>query len=112
MAKANTDIILRDVTQELTEHMNTVNKRVDDISEAQNTLATELIHEIKATSKRWFILFIVTLCLWFATIAGFILYEYYTIPVDTVTIENDDGNANYIGDDMNGDFNYGESEEN
>lgn len=77
----------------------------------QDTLATEMIREIRATSKRWFIAFIVTLCLWFATIAGFILYEYYTIPVEEVTVENEDGNANYIGNDMNGDLYNGESTE-
>lgn len=76
------------------------------------TLATEMLKEIKATSKRWFIAFIVTLCLWFATIAGFILYEYYTIPIDTVTVENDDGNANYIGNDINGDLYNGKDNEN
>ena len=72
--------------------------------------ATEMLKEIKATSKRWFIAFIVTLCLWFATIAGFIIYEYYILPVteDTVTVENKDGNANYIGNDMNGDLYNGE----
>lgn len=76
------------------------------------TLATEMLREIKATSKRWFIAFIVTLCLWFATIIGFIAYEYYTTPEDTVTVENDDGNANYIGNDMNGDINNGEDNKN
>lgn len=76
------------------------------------TLATEMIREIRASSKRWFIAFIVTLVLWFATIIGFIAYEYYTIPEDTVTVENDDGNANYIGNDMNGDINNGEDNEN
>ena len=76
------------------------------------TLATEMIREIRATSKRWFIMFLVTLCLWFATIIGFILYEYYSLPVDTVTVENEDGNANYIGDDMNGDLYNGEDNEN
>ena len=73
------------------------------------TLATEMIREIRATSKRWFIAFLVTLGLWFATIIGFILYEYYSLPVeDTVTVENDDCNANYIGNDMNGDLYNGE----
>lgn len=78
------------------------------------TLATEMLKEIKATSRRWFIAFIVTLVLWFATIIGFVLYEYYSLPVaeDVVTVENDDGNANYIGNDMNGDFNYGEDNTN
>lgn len=45
-----------------------------------------------------------------AIIAGFLWY--LSLPVeeyDTVTVENEEGNANYIGADMNGDFNYGES---
>lgn len=73
------------------------------------TLATEMLKEIKATSKRWFIAFLVTLGLWFATIGFFVWY--ISLPTEeTVTVENDDGNANYIGNDMNGDFNYGESD--
>lgn len=71
-----------------------------------DTLATELLHEVKASAKRWFIAFIIILCLWFATIGVFIWY--ISLPVEEITIENDDGNANYIGNDMNGDFNYGE----
>lgn len=60
--------------------------------------------------KRLICTLIVVLVLWAATIAGFIWY--ISLPVeeyDTVTVENSDGNANYIGNDMNGDFNYGES---
>ena len=70
-----------------------------------NTLASEMLHEIKATSKRWFIAFLVTLSLWFATIIGFILYEYYTIPVDETTIEQESDNQSrnlIIGGDYNG----------
>ena len=70
-----------------------------------NTLASEMLHEIKATSKRWFIAFLVTLSLWFATIIGFILYEYYTIPVDETTIEQESDNQSrnlVIGGDYNG----------
>lgn len=51
------------------------------------TLATEMIREIRASSKRWFIAFIVTLCLWFATIIGFVLYEYYSLPVEETSYE-------------------------
>lgn len=61
--------------------------------------------------KRLIAVLIVILVLWAATIAGFIWY--ISLPIeeyDTVTVENDSGNANYIGSDMNGDFNYGESE--
>lgn len=74
--------------------------------EKENTsLATELIRELKSTSKRWFVAFIVVLSLWFATIGGFIIY--LSLPVDetateTVTQDADDnGNNNYIGGDNN-----------
>lgn len=75
----------------------------------QKSLATELLHEIKASARRWFIAFIIMLVLWFATIGTFIWY--ISLPVDnySVEVETDDGNANYIGNDMNGDFNYGEN---
>lgn len=74
--------------------------------EKENTsLATELIRELKSTSKRWFIAFIVVLSLWFATIGGFIIY--LSLPVEetvteTVTPDADDnGNNNYVGGDNN-----------
>lgn len=73
------------------------------------TLATELLHELKATSKIWFIAFCIMVVLEFATIVGFMWY--ISLPVDELTIENDDGNANYIGNDLNGDLNNGENSE-
>lgn len=76
----------------------------------EKSLATELLHELKATSKRWFIAFCIMVVLEVATIVGFLWY--ISLPVEeleTIDIENTDGNANYIGNDMNGDFNYGES---
>lgn len=75
------------------------------------TLATELIREIKATSRRWFIAFIVVLCLWFATIIGFILYEYYSLPVEDTTYTQtvDDIDDSDIQQTIGGDLN-GESE--
>lgn len=60
--------------------------------------------------KRLITVIIVILVLWSATIAGFLWYV--SLPVDEyegVTVENEDGNANYVGNDMNGDFNYGKS---
>lgn len=61
--------------------------------------------------KRLIILLIIVIILWFATIAGFLWY--ISLPIEeysSVTVENETGNASYIGNDMNGDFNYGESE--
>lgn len=40
----------------------------------EDTLATEMLKELKAQSKRWFVSFIIVLILWFATIGVFIWY--------------------------------------
>ena len=75
----------------------------------ENTpLATELLHELKLHSRRWFIAFVIMVVIEALTITGFLWY--LSLPVDeTVTIENDDGNANYIGKDLNGVINNGEN---
>ena len=36
-------------------------------NETKDSLASELLHEVKSSSKRWFILFIITLFMLFAT---------------------------------------------
>lgn len=75
----------------------------------QEKLATELLHEIKVAAKRWFIAFLVVTVLWFATIGVFIWY--ISLPVEDIetSIENDDGNANYIGGNLSGVLNNGEN---
>ena len=81
----------------------------------KETLATEMLREIKATSRRWFIAFIVTLCLWFATIIGFIWY--ITLPVEdttyTQTVDDIDESeiTQSIGGDLDGTSNTGSTEE-
>lgn len=69
--------------------------------EGKETLATELLKEVKATSRRWFIAFCVMIGLELATIFGFMWY--ITLPEENISVENDEGNANYIGNDVNGD---------
>ena len=64
------------------------------------TLASELLHEQKTNFKRLFVVLLVVIGLWFATIAGFVVY--LSLPSEEVVVENDSGNANYIGDDLNG----------
>lgn len=70
--------------------------------------ATELLHEVKASSKRWFIAFVTVLILWFSTIGIFIWY--ISLPVEeteyTVDQEANDRSFNLIG----GDYNGGEAE--
>ena len=67
----------------------------------KETLATELLRELKISAKRWFIAFCIMVVLEIATIAGFMWY--ISLPVDesVVTVESDDnGNANYVGNDV------------
>ena len=72
-------------------------------------LATELLHEIKVSAKRWFIAFCIMFVLEVLTIAGFMWY--ITLPVDEMStvVETDDGNANYVGGSVNGVINNGEN---
>lgn len=64
------------------------------------TLATELLHELKLSAKRWFIAFVVMVILEIATITGFVWY--LSLPIDEVVVESEDGNANYVGNDVTG----------
>ena len=69
-------------------------------------LATELLHEIKMSAKRWFIAFLVMVGVEACTIAGFLWY--ITLPVDEVTYTQEmdeiDGSTatQVIGGDYNG----------
>lgn len=64
------------------------------------TLATELMKELTLSAKRWFYAFIVMVILEVCTIGGFMCY--LSLPIDEVTIESEDGNANYVGNDLTG----------
>lgn len=80
-----------------------------DENKVEISLATELLHELKASAKRWFIAFCVMVVLELATIGGFLWY--ISLPVEEwVSVENEDGNANFIGNDLNGVLNNGKSE--
>ena len=79
------------------------------MDEEGTTLASEILAELKASAKRWFIAFLVMVGIELATIAGFLWY--ISLPVEesinTQTIEDIDGNGDFlqrIGDD------YGESD--
>lgn len=74
------------------------------------TLATELLHELKASAKRWFIIAVIELFIILGIISGFVWY--LSLPVDeySVSVDNDEGNANYIGRDLNGVIDNGVSE--
>lgn len=72
------------------------------------TLATELLKELKANGRRWFRAFIIMVILEVATIIGFLWYislpveEYYSIEQ-----ESDDASSNFV---IGGDNYGGEAE--
>ena len=72
-----------------------------------DNLATELLHELKASAKRWFVAFIVVLCLWFATIGAFLWYISLPVEVESVEQQSDNNSSNYV---VGGDYNGGISE--
>lgn len=67
-------------------------------------LASEILAEVKKNSRRWFIAFIIMVILEIATVGGFLWYVSLPVEQETVQIDNDDGNANYIGRDLSGDL--------
>ena len=72
------------------------------------TLATELLHELKASAKRWFIAFCIMVGLELATIIGFMWYM--SLPSEDISFDTSEGNATYIGDGNDiGGFNNGEN---
>lgn len=79
-----------------------------------DTLATELLHELKASAKRWFIAFCVMVTLEVFTIVGFMWY--LSLPTDTETMTQtvegiDSSDIKQVGGDYNGESNT-DSEEN
>ena len=59
------------------------------------TLASEMLHELKASNQRWFRAFIIVLVLWFCTIG--IFFWYISLPVEDVAISQEvDGDTNQI----------------
>lgn len=73
----------------------------------EKTLALELMHELKQASKRWFIAFLVTLCLWFGTVVGFLWY--ISLPAEDYSVSQkaDDRSFNLIN---GGDYYGGETD--
>ena len=72
--------------------------------EQQQPLAMELLTEVKASAKRWFICFIIMVALEIATIFAFIWYV--SLPTDVSTEVQQDtegsGSNTYVGGDNSG----------
>jgi hypothetical protein len=75
-------------------------------------LATELLHEVKAQSKRWFIAFCVMVFVELATIAGFLWYISLPTAEDVVTQTTDGTDNRVVGiGDYNGETDDQENSE-
>ena len=86
-----------------------------EFEEVKNqSFALELLQDARKTNKRQFIIILVILTMWFASIGLFIYYINTTGYEVTTEVENESGNANAcVGDNCNnGEINYGESESN
>ena len=71
----------------------------------EDKFATELLHEVKLSAKRWFIAFLIILGLWFATIGAFLWYISLPVEVTDTQVEqqSDNNSSNYVvGGDYNG----------
>ena len=75
---------------------------------SQNSCALDILKDYKSDTKRWFIILIIVLFMWFATI-GYLVYVLNDIGTieETVTQENESGYNNDIGND--GEINNGKT---
>lgn len=89
------------------EEVDELKKEVKTVKE--QSFAMELLGDFKKQNKRQFIIILVLISLWFATI-GYLVYvlnDIGTIEETTVTQDNSNGYNNYIGND--GDIINGET---
>lgn len=72
----------------------------------ETALATEILSELKASARRWFIAFLVMMGIEIATVAGFLWY--ISLPVEEYTVDQDTdtGGNNYA---VGGDFDSGKT---
>lgn len=89
------------------EDVEKINTKVEQVS-----FAYELLSDYKKQNKRQFIIILVILGMWFATI-GYLVYVLNDIGVieetTEVTQDNENGYNNFIGND--GEINYGKTED-
>ena len=82
----------------------------------KDTLALEMMKELKAQSKRKDIIIIILIGVILAMIIGFFIYENsYELVADTETTTVDGGEngiATYLENSESGDINYGENNQN
>ena len=82
----------------------------------EKNLATEMLHELKAQSKRKDIIIIILIGVILAMIISFFIYENQLEVVadtETTTVDGgENGMATYLENSESGDINYGENNQN
>jgi len=90
-----------------------VEKKLDKVQEKfeENTLALEMLRELKSQSKRKDAIIIILIGVILAMIIGFFVYEgqFETITEETTVDSGDNGIATYLENSNTGDINYGEN---
>ena len=85
--------------------------KLDEIQNVPHNMATDLLRCVVNESKNKDKIIVILIFAWLITIGGFVWY--LQLPIEeSAVVYNEDGNASYIGNDMNGDFNYGEDNSN
>lgn len=84
--------------------------KMDEIQNIRHDMATDLLRCVVSESKNKNKIIVALIIAWLLTIAGFLTVLF--LPTEETVVYNEDGNASYIGNDMNGDFNYGNDKSN
>ena len=99
--------MLKEEIEELKGSMENMEKQVHEQS-----LALEMLSELKKSSKRWFVISIVLLIALVISNVGWLIYESSFETVyegETTTVDGGNGVATYLENSNSGDINYGEN---
>ena len=99
--------MLKEEIEELKGIVKDMEKQVHDQS-----LALEMLSELKKSSKRWFVISIVLLIALVISNVGWLIYESSFETVyegETTTVDGGNGIATYLENSNSGDINYGEN---
>ena len=99
--------MLKEEVEELKGSVENMEKQVHEQS-----LALEMLSELKKTTRRWFVVSIILLIALVGTNVAWLIYESSFETVyegETTTVDGGNGNATYLENSNSGDINYGEN---
>ena len=99
--------MLREEIEELKRSVEIMEKEIKE-----QTLALEMLSELKKTTKRWFVVSIILLIALVGTNVSWLIYESSfdtVIEGETTTVDGGDGMTTYLENSKAGDINNGEN---